>query len=77
MVWEPVPSLHIPFLALLACSSSSASLLCSGLQGAGQKPGQGRATALSGRRDQQAGRWRVLRILPPGTSISQVLFWML
>lgn len=33
MVWEPVPSLHIPFLALLACSSSSASLLCSGLQG--------------------------------------------
>lgn len=36
MVCEPVPSLHIPFLALLACSSSSASLLCSGLQGQGE-----------------------------------------
>lgn len=32
IVCEPVPSLHMPFLATLACSSSSASLLCSGLK---------------------------------------------
>lgn len=55
MVWEPVPSLHIPFLALLACSSSSASLLCSGLQGggaetrSGQRHGAQRARGQAGR----------------------------
>lgn len=55
MVWEPVPSLHIPFLALFACSSSSASLLCSGLQGggtetrSGQRHGTQRARGRAGR----------------------------
>lgn len=59
MVWEPVPSLHIPFLALLACSSSSASLLCSGLQGGGgrnQVRAAPRRSAGTGTSGQDAGR---------------------